>query len=44
MIDDAFKLTIDTLFKIEDTFNKNSSFPVNGYKDDENMWLKLKLK
>ena len=44
MIDDAFKLTIDTLFKNDVIINKNSSFHVNGYKDNENMWLKLKIK
>ena len=44
MIDDAFKLTIDTLFGNDDLINKKSFFPVNGYKDNENMWLKLKLK
>ena len=43
MIDDAFKLTIDTLFS--DDYNiSNSNYHVNGYKDNENMWLKLKIK
>ena len=43
MIDDAFELTIDTLFS--DDYNiSNSNYHVNGYKDNENMWLKLKIK
>ena len=41
MIDDAFKLTIDKVFILnENTINemKKNPFKVNGYLDDENMW------
>ena len=41
MIDDAFKLTIDKIFKLgEDTINemKKNPFKVQGYDDNENMW------
>lgn len=40
MIDDAFRLTIDTLFNddnIKDSYI--SPFPVTGYKNQENMWM-----
>lgn len=40
MLNDAFKLTLDMLF-----FGSisNGRFPVEGYKDEENMWLKLNV-
>jgi hypothetical protein len=39
MIDDALRLTVDSVF--ETNFNSGtsgSSFPVEGYSDEENMW------
>jgi hypothetical protein len=38
MLNDAFKLTLDQLFWGSVSSGK---FPVEGYRDDENMWLKL---
>ena len=41
MIDDAFKLTIDKIFILDDENikeMKNNPFKVDGYSDDENMW------
>jgi tubulin--tyrosine ligase len=38
MMNDAFKLTLDQLFWGSVS---NGKFPVPGYKDDENMFLKL---
>lgn len=36
MLDDAFKLTIDKVYTPNIEFN--GVYPVDGYKDDENMW------
>ena len=47
MIDDAMRLTIDKVFDSTDgnSQKKNiSKFPVDGYKNEENMWLKIKTK
>ena len=42
MIDDAFKLTIDEEFSLSSEFiDKESQFPVDNYKNDENMWEKF---
>jgi hypothetical protein len=39
MIDDAFKLTLDVNFPApSDGEERKISFPVEGYKDSENMW------
>ena len=47
MINDALRLTIDKSFESQDGNDKKknlSKFHVDGYNDDENMWLKLKTK
>ena len=44
MIDDAFRLTIDKIFENDDKNFQKAKFPVEGYGDDENMWLKIKKK
>ena len=47
MINDALRLTIDKSFESQDGNDKKknlSKFHVDGYNDDENMWLKLKMK
>ena len=47
MIDDALRLTIDKVFESNEgnTQKKNrSKFHVDGYKDEENMWLRIKVK
>ena len=38
MLDDAFKLTIDTMFPINLSHEKIAMHSVSGYKDDVNMW------
>ena len=39
MIDDAFKLTIDEKFKMSNIFmHQDSEFPVDNYKNSENLW------
>ena len=40
MLDDAFKLTIDRFFPKGRLLKEsaNAYFPVDGYKDEENMW------
>ena len=43
MIDDALRLTIDKTFERNDKYKKSSQFPVDDYKDEENMWQKIKL-
>ena len=46
MIDDAFRLTIDCVFKRnpeKDLYINTSPFEVKGYSNYENMWLKLKF-
>ena len=47
MIDDALRLTIDKVFESNEgnTQKKNrSKFHVDGYKEEENMWLRIKVK
>ena len=44
MIDDALKLTIDEVFERSEKDKDNSQFPVDGYKDYENMWQNISLK
>ena len=47
MIDDALRLTIDKGFENIDGNDKKknkSKFSVDGYTDEENMWLKIKTK
>ncbi len=47
MIDDALRLTIDKSFDNNDGNEKiksKSNFHVDGYSDEENMWLKIKNK
>ena len=47
MIDDALRLTIDKSFDNYDRNDKNknkSYFHVDGYSDEENMWLKIRNK
>ena len=47
MINDALRLTIDKSFENQDGNDKKknlSKFHVDGYNDEENMWLKLKTK
>ena len=47
MIDDALRLTIDKGFESMDGNDKKknkSKFSVDGYNDEENMWLKIKTK
>ena len=42
MLNDAFKLTLDQLTKIEKTnFDQPQPFPVTKYSDNVNMWSKL---
>ena len=43
MIDDALRLTIDKTFERNDKYKNISLFPVDDYKDEENMWQKIKL-
>jgi len=43
MIDDALRLTIDKTFERNDKYKNISLFPVDDYRDEENMWLKIKL-
>ena len=43
MIDDAFRLTIDRVFERDDKNKNISAFPVEGYKDEENMWQSVNL-
>ena len=39
MIDDAFKLTIDEEFSMSNIYiNRESEFPVDYYKNSENLW------
>ena len=39
MIDDAFKLTIDEEYSLSNTFiYRESNFPVDYYKNSENLW------
>lgn len=40
MLNDAFKLTLDQLFWGSVS---SAKFPVEGYKDEENMWLRLNV-
>ena len=44
MIDDAFRLTIDKVFERDDKNKDISAFPVEGYKDEENMWQSVNLR
>ena len=44
MIDDAFRLTIDRVFERDDKNKDISAFPVEGYKDEENMWQSVNLR
>ena len=44
MIDDAFRLTIDKLFERDDVNKDISTFPVEGYKDEENLWQSVNLR
>ena len=47
MIDDALRLTIDKAFDNNDGNGKkknSSKFHVDGYSDEENMWMKIKTK
>ena len=47
MIDDAFRLTIDKTFDNNDGNGKkinSSKYHVDGYTDEENMWMKIKTK
>jgi len=47
MINDALRLTIDKSFENQDRNDKKkilSKFHVDGYNDEENMWMKLKTK
>ena len=47
MINDALRLTIDKSFENQDGNDKKKNlykFHVDGYNDEENMWLKLKTK
>ena len=44
MIDDAFRLTIDRVFERDDKNKGISAFPVEGYKDEENMWQSVNLR
>jgi len=37
MLDDAFVLTIDTVFPVE----RRKRFPVTNYPDNSNLWVKL---
>lgn len=39
MINDAFKLTIDQIFTEKKPYEK--VYPVNGYENNENLWLHL---
>ena len=41
MIDDAFRLTVDQIFKRNDENKNISKFKVDGYTDEENMWQKI---
>ena len=41
MLDDMFKLTVDVRYRPKVPVWEGSSFPVEGYPDDENMWVKL---
>ena len=44
MVDDALKLTIDKEFtKSYKYANKESTFPVEGYENNENMWEKFSI-
>jgi hypothetical protein len=38
MLDDAFKLTLDRIYKTDEQANP---FPVPGYEDALNLWLSL---
>ena len=40
MIDDAFKIVLDPLFKLNSKYEK-SIYTVNGYEDSQNMWTTL---
>ena len=44
MIDDALRLTVDKLFKRDDTDKGISKFPVEGYTDEENLWQGVNLR
>ena len=44
LIDDAFKLTIDTDFYLSNLYmNSPSKFPVDGYSNNENMFEKYSV-
>ena len=43
MIDDALRLTIDKTFERKDKYKNCSQFHVDNYKDEENMWQKIKF-
>ena len=43
MIDDAFRLTIDKIFESKDLIKNCSQFNIEGYKDEENLWQKIKV-
>ena len=43
MIDDALRLTIDKTFERNDKKKNHSQFPVDDYKDEENIWQKIKV-
>ena len=46
MIDDALRLTVDKSFESgknsKESDKSKSKFSVEGYSDEENMWLKIK--
>ena len=45
MFDDAFRLTIDVIFKRNsenDSYINASPYEVKGYSNNENMWMKIK--
>ena len=44
MIDDAFRLTIDKVFERYDSNKNFSQFPVDGYKNEENMWQNISMR
>ena len=39
MVDDCFKLTIDSLFLPDTNYHKTRDYPINGYDNQENLWL-----
>lgn len=41
MLDDALELTLDVIFPPPQTQQRREKYPVPGYEDDKNMWVKL---